>query len=74
MLLIGAAIDFLIECHAHEYRYAVVENAEYRTFLRELAGRASIPSAEVTDVLDEDGPAPSDAQLPLRTITNRPAG
>ena len=71
VLLIGAALDFLIECHAHEYRYAVVENAEYRTLLKELAGRASNSSTDVTDVLAEDGPAPNDAQLPLPTITEQ---
>jgi hypothetical protein len=71
VLLIGAALDFLIECHAHEYRYAVVENTEYRTLMKELAGRASTPPADVTDVLAEEGPAPSDAQLPLRTITEQ---
>ena len=71
VLLIGAALDFLIECHAHEYRYAVVENSEYRTLLEGLAGRAATSPTAVTDVLAEDGPAPSDAQLPLRTITEQ---
>ena len=71
VLLIGAALDFLIECHAHEYRYAVVENSEYRTLLKELAGRASTLPTDVADVLAEQGPAPSDAQLPLQTITEQ---
>lgn len=71
VLLIGAALDFLIECHAHEYRYAVVENAEYRALLNELAGRAAAPPADATDVLAEEGPAPDDARLPLRTITEQ---
>jgi hypothetical protein len=71
VLLIGAAIDFLIECHAHEYRYAVVENTEYRTLLEELAGRAAVPPPDATDVLAEEGPAPTDAQLPLRSITEQ---
>ena len=71
VLLIGAALDFLIECHAHEYRYAVVENTEYRTLLKELAGRASSLPPDVADVLAEQGPAPSDAQLPLQTVTEQ---
>jgi hypothetical protein len=71
VLLIGAAIDFLIECHAHEYRYAVVENTEYRTLLEELAGRAAVPPADATDVLADEGPAPTEAQRPLRTITEQ---
>ncbi|MDT7551942.1 MAG: hypothetical protein QOI16_478 [Pseudonocardiales bacterium] len=71
VLLIGAALDFLIECHAHEYRYAVVENVEYRTLLNELAGRAAVPRIDATDTLAEEGPAPGDAQLQLRTITEQ---
>jgi hypothetical protein len=70
-LLIGAALDFLIECHAHEYRYAVVENTEYRTLLKELAGRATAAPEEVSEVLAEEGPAPSDAHLPLGTVTEQ---
>lgn len=71
VLLIGAALDFLIESHAYEYRYAVVENVEYRTLLEELAERATVSPTDVTDVLAEEGPAPSDAELPLRTITEQ---
>lgn len=71
VLLIGAALDFLIECHAHEYRYAVVENTEYRTLLDELVGRASTPPTDAADVLAEESPAPGDARLPLGTITEQ---
>jgi hypothetical protein len=71
VLLIGAALDFLIECHAHEYRYAVVENAEYRTLLAELAGQAAAPPTGASDLLTEEGPAPTDAQLPLQAITEQ---
>jgi hypothetical protein len=71
VLLIGAALDFLIETHEHEYRAAVVENHEYRDLLRELQGRRSTPDDEVSAVLAEDGPARDDGAVELRMITEQ---
>jgi hypothetical protein len=72
VLLIGAALEFLIECHEHEYRYAVTENHDYRILLEELTGSGAA-AGEAAELLAEQGPAPDDGAIPLRTITEQTA-
>jgi hypothetical protein len=72
VLLIGAALEFLIECHEHEYRYAVTENHDYRVLLDDLTGSGAA-AGEAADLLAEQRPAPDDGAIPLRTITEQTA-
>ena len=72
VLLIGAALEFLIECHEHEYRYAVIENHDYRILLDDLTGGGTA-DVEVAGLLAEQGPAKDDGAIPLQTITEQTA-
>ena len=71
VMLIGAALDLLVECHEHEYRYAVVENRDYRTLLERLSRLASGTDAESEELLAEVAPRPDDGALALTTITGQ---
>ncbi|HVV07933.1 hypothetical protein [Amycolatopsis sp.] len=71
VLLIDAALGFLIETHEHEYRYAVVEHHDYRTVLGELARLGGTTDRPVLDALDESGPGETDAVIPLPELTER---
>jgi hypothetical protein len=71
--LIGAALDLLIECHEHEYRYAVLENHDYRVLLGELAALAGGGGDESAALLAEDGPTPRDGALTLDAVTAQSA-
>ncbi|MEU7818466.1 hypothetical protein [Pseudonocardia sp. NPDC049154] len=69
-MLISAALEHLAANHEHEYRYAVVENDDYRRALREL-DRTGVGSAEVTRLLAEPRPRPDDGALPLAAVTEQ---
>lgn len=71
VLLIDATLGSLIECHEHEYRYAVVEYQDYRTTLAEFAQMIASDEREVIDILDEDGPSVTEAATPLHVITEK---
>lgn len=64
---INAALDFLIECHEHEYRYAVIEHHDYRSLLAQFAEL----DGERADLLAEDGPGPDDGARALYSITEQ---
>ncbi|MBM4763764.1 hypothetical protein [Bacillus sp. B15-48] len=75
--LMLATLNWMLDTHEHQYRYEVVENAEYRQLLTELA---SFPDTLQTDIslkttieeiLSESGPEPTEAIIPLNNIIDQ---
>ncbi|WP_158937395.1 hypothetical protein [Burkholderia sp. S171] len=67
-------LDWLMQTHEHQYRYEVVENAEYRALVsRMLDASGDLPNdealrAQVQHVLREPGPAPQEAVIRLSEL------
>jgi hypothetical protein len=73
--LIAATLDWLLDTHEHEYRYEVVENAEYRRLLTDLmrirsssADQDTASTDEARSALSDRGPASDEAAIPLREL------
>ena len=74
--LMVATLDWMLDTHEHQYRYEVVENAEYRQLLTKLVSLVARDADDniitsVHEVLSEVGPAPTDAIIPMNQIINQ---
>jgi len=67
-------LDWLLDTHEHQYRYEVVENVDYRALLSAMLERRLPASLDVSlfsaarNVLQEKGPAPSEASIPMGEV------
>ncbi|MCQ6281652.1 hypothetical protein [Bacillus sp. EB600] len=75
--LMLATLDWMLDTHEHQYRYEVVENAEYRELLTKLVSNVKLIHTDVEvitsvyEVLSEVGPEPTEAIIPLNKIIDQ---
>jgi hypothetical protein len=75
--LMLATLDWMLDTHEHQYRYEVVENAEYRELLTKLVSNAGSIHTDkeiitsVHEVLSEVGPEPTEAIIPMNKIIDQ---
>lgn len=65
------SLDWMLTTHEHQYRYAVVENTEYRDLLHELTSIDDDINPLLLEVkfsLSKKGPAADEAIIPLAEI------
>ena len=75
--LILMSLEWILDTHEHQYRYEVVENADYRKLLTDMIKLEAAGSAgadlvrSIRQVIQEPGPDAQEASIPLSAVAEQ---